>query len=80
MWQDLFNRSDLIARLAQGAWNPYLDEFVTFLQQQHYAVNTIRDTTGRRCCGRLRRLGIGAADPVVRSQRCFGHAVPAVES
>jgi len=42
MWQDLFNRSDLIARLAQGAWNPYLDEFVTFLQQQHYAVNTIR--------------------------------------
>jgi integrase/recombinase XerD len=42
MWQELFHRSNLIARLAQGAWNPYLDEFVTFLQQQHYAVNTIR--------------------------------------
>ena len=42
MWQDLFRRSDLITRLAQGPWSPYLSEFVTFLHQQHYSPLTIR--------------------------------------
>lgn len=42
MWQDLFRRSDLITRLAQSPWRPYLDEFVTFLGQQHYSTGTIR--------------------------------------
>src|SRR5690349_15708348 len=42
MWQDLFRRADLIARLAQSPCNPYLDEFVAFLGQQHYSAGTIR--------------------------------------
>ena len=42
MWQDLFRRSDLITRFAQGPWGTHLDEFVSFLRQQQYASNTIR--------------------------------------
>ena len=42
MWHNLFRRSDLITRLAQGPWSPYLDEFVTFLGQQHYGTGAIR--------------------------------------
>jgi hypothetical protein len=42
MWQDLFRRSDLITRFAQGPWGTHLDEFVSFLRQQHYALDTIR--------------------------------------
>jgi site-specific recombinase XerD len=42
MWQDLFRRADLITRLSQNPWSPYLDEFVGFLGQQHYSTGTIR--------------------------------------
>lgn len=42
MWQDLFRRADLITRLSQNPWSPYLDEFVSFLGQQHYSTGTIR--------------------------------------
>ena len=42
MWQDLFRRADRITRLAQSPWGPYLDEFVTFLGQQHYSTGAIR--------------------------------------
>ena len=42
MWQDLFHRSRLAARLAEGPWQLHLDEFVAFLQQRHYKPGTIR--------------------------------------
>lgn len=42
MWQNLFRRADLITRLVESPWSPYLDEFVTFLGQQHYSTGTIR--------------------------------------
>ena len=42
MWQDLFRRADLITRLSQSPWSPYLDEFAAFLSEQHYSTGTIR--------------------------------------
>jgi hypothetical protein len=42
MWQDLFRRADLITRLSQSPWSPYLDEFATFLGEQHHSIGTIR--------------------------------------
>ncbi len=42
MWQDLFCRADIITRLGESPWSPYLDEFVTFLGQQHYSTGAIR--------------------------------------
>jgi site-specific recombinase XerD len=42
MWQDLFHHSRLVARLAEGPWQLHLDEFVAFLQEQHYKPETIR--------------------------------------
>ena len=42
MWKNLFRRADLITRLDQSSWSPYLDEFVDFLGQQHYGAGTIR--------------------------------------
>src|SRR4051794_38141631 len=42
MWQNLFRRADLITRLVESPWSPYLDEFIAFLGQQHYSTGTIR--------------------------------------
>ena len=42
MWQNLFRSADLIRWLSQSLWSPYLNEFATFLGEQHYSTGTIR--------------------------------------
>jgi hypothetical protein len=42
MWKDLFRSQRTLARLEDGPWGPYLDEFSAALAQGSYSVETMR--------------------------------------
>lgn len=66
MWQDLFHRQFILTRLSNGPWSPYLEEFASWLRQDHYSIETVRrslcaaDQFGRWL--RARNLSFADAD------------------